>query len=129
MITYTWSFPTLTCYPEKAGESDVVFTIHWRFNGTDTEGHSAEVYGTVSVEWEEGTPFTPFNELTKEKVEGWVESSLGAEQVTALRETIARQIQEQITPSQINLSPPWNTVLPVEPEVTPEVTPEEETQN
>ena len=108
MITYTWLFPTLTCYPEKAGETDVVFTIHWRLNGTDENNVSVEVYGTVNAEWEEGTPFTPFNELTKDIVQAWVENALGEEQVLSLKETIARQIQEKITPSQVNLSPPWD---------------------
>lgn len=116
MITYTWLFPTLTCYPEKAGEADVVFTIHWRLNGTDENNNSAEVYGTANAEWEEGTPFTPFNELTKEIVQSWVETALGEEQVNSLKETVARQIQEKVTPSQVNLSPPWEQApaLPIE---------------
>jgi hypothetical protein len=124
MISYTWNFPTLTCYPEKAGETDVVFTIHWRLMGTDENNNSAEVYGTVGSEWEEGTSFTPFNELTKEQVQAWVEAGLGEDQVASLKETVARQIKEKITPSQVNLSPPWATPPQPTPEPTPEVTPE-----
>lgn len=110
-ITYTWNFPTFTCYPEKAGEKDVVFTIHWRLSGVDEDNHFAEVYGAVGVQWEEGTEFTPFNELTKETVQGWVEGALGEEQVTALKQSIVRQIDEQINPSRVDLPAPWTTTL------------------
>jgi hypothetical protein len=106
-ITYNWVFPTLTAYPTHAGQTDVVFTVHWRLNGTDEENHIGEVYGSVGVTYNEGDPFVPFNELTKEIVQGWVETAMGTETVDAYKQNITNQIQEQITPSQINLTPPW----------------------
>lgn len=34
-ITYTWQFPQFEVAPSLDGESDVVFTVHWRCNGVD----------------------------------------------------------------------------------------------
>ena len=106
-LTYNWLFPTLTAYPTQGEHTNVVFTVHWRLQGIDEEGRIAEVYGATPCTYVEGTPFTPFEELTKEIVTGWVEGTLGEETIAAYKNSIMNQIQEQITPSQVNLSPPW----------------------
>ena len=106
-VTYTWSFPTLTAYPSDAGQTDVVFQIHWVLTGTDGNGHTGSVYGTVGVTYTAGEPFTPFAQLTESQVQGWVTSALGATQVSALEASIDQQIQQQIAPTSVNLTPPW----------------------
>ena len=107
MNQYTWSFPALEAYPQHAGEIDVVFTIHWRLTGDDGNGHSATVYGTVSVQYNEGDPFTPYASLTPELVQSWVEEDLGSEQVVAMKANIDSQIANQINPPSVTLPPPW----------------------
>ena len=107
-ITYTWQFPTLDCYPQEAGETDVVYTIHYVLNGTDGT-YSGTVYGTVGVTYSAGEPYTPFNELTEPQVEGWTKDALGAETVDAMYANIAGQIENQINPKTISLPPPWQT--------------------
>ena len=106
--TYTWSFPTLTAYPSDSGQTDVVFTVHWVLTGTDGNGHTGSVYGTVGVTYTAGEPFTPYAQLTEAQVQGWTTASLGAEQVAALEANIDAQIQQQITPTSVNLPPPWS---------------------
>jgi len=106
--TYTWSFPTLTAYPSDAGQTDVVFIVHWVLSGTDGNGHNGSVYGTVSLTYTAGSAFTPFAQLTESQVQGWVTSALGATQVSALEANIDQQIQQQITPTSVNLTPPWS---------------------
>ena len=106
--TYTWSFPTLTAYPTYESETDVVFTVHWVLSGTDGNGHEGSAYGTVGVTYEAGAPFTPYAQLTEDQVQAWVTTALGPEQVAALEANIAAQIQEQITPTVVNLPPPWS---------------------
>ena len=110
MNTYNWTFPALEAYPQHAGESDVVFTIHWRLTGDDGNGHIGTVYGTVGVKYNEGDPFTPYAILTPELVQGWVEEALGEEQVTALKANIDQQIADQINPPVVTLPPPWEKV-------------------
>ena len=106
--TYTWSFTTLTAYPSDAGQTDVVFTVHWVLTGTDGNGHTGSVYGTVGVTYTAGEPFTPYAQLTEAQVQGWTTTALGAEQVAALEANIDAQIQQQITPTSVNLPPPWS---------------------
>lgn len=106
--TYTWSFPTLTAYPQSEGQTDVVFTIHYVLNGTDGNGHNGSVYGTVGVTYTAGEPFTPYAQLTEAQVQGWTVAALGAEQVAAMEANIDAQIQQQISPSVVNLPPPWS---------------------
>jgi hypothetical protein len=106
--TYTWSFPTLTAYPTYESQTDVVFVVHWVLNGTDGNGHNGSVYGTVNLTYEAGTPFTPYAQLTEAQVQGWVTTALGPEQVAAMEANIDQQIQQQITPTSVNLPPPWS---------------------
>jgi hypothetical protein len=114
---YKWSFPALEAYPQHEGESNVVFTIHYRLDGDDGQGNAAGVYGTVGVSYSEGEPFTPYAELTEEQVTNWVVETLGEEQVVAMKSGIDAQIEAQINPQSVVLPPPWAQVVP---EVVPE---------
>ena len=105
--TYTWSFPTLTAYPQSEGQTDVVYTVHWVLNGTDGT-YTGSVYGTVGLTYVAGSAYTPYADLTEAQVQGWTTTALGAEQVAALEANIDAQIQQQITPTSVNLPPPWS---------------------
>jgi len=107
--TYTWVITAMDAYPQQAGQTDVVFTVHWTLNGTDGSGHNGSVYGTVGLTpYQAGEPFTPYAQLTQNQVIVWVTAALGAEQVAALEASIDQQIQQQITPTSVNLPPPWS---------------------
>lgn len=105
-IAYTWVINALEAYPQYEGESDVVFTVHWTFNGSDGT-HDGSVYGSVGVSYQPGEAFTPFNNLTEAQVIGWVTSALGTEQVDALKSNIDKQIADKINPPSVTLSVPW----------------------
>ena len=105
--TFTWSFPTLTAYPQAEGQTDVVYTVHWVLTGTDGT-YTGSVYGTVGLTYVTGSPYTPYADLTEAQVQGWTTAALGAEQVAALEANIDAQIQQQITPTSVNLPPPWS---------------------
>ena len=105
--TFTWTFPTLTAYPSYEGQTDVVFTVHWVLTGTDGNGHSGSVYGTVGVTYAAGSPFTPYASLTEEQVQTWVVDALGEEQVADYKANIDNQISQQVSPTIVDLPPPW----------------------
>jgi hypothetical protein len=107
--TYTWSFSSLSAYPSYEGETDVVFTVHWVLNGTDDNGHNGSVYGTVGVTYVAGEPFTPYANLTESQVTAWVVESLGADRVAELKNNIDNQIQQKVSPTVVNLTPPWSS--------------------
>jgi hypothetical protein len=84
-----------------------VFTVHWVLNGTDGNGHSGSVYGTVPVTYTAGEPFTPYASLTESQVTAWTTEGLGAERVAELETSIDNQIQQQVSPTVVDLPPPW----------------------
>jgi hypothetical protein len=78
--------------------------VHWRYNGTNENGISAEIYGAQAV----GTPtpdaFTPYPDLSEEQVIGWMEETLDVE---AMDLNIAEQIELIINPVYVTLPPPF----------------------
>ena len=106
-IIYNWNFNPLTCYTHQDGYDDVVMTVHWQFIGTSGSLYTAQSIGTESFTFNPTVSFTPFDQLTKEIVQGWVEDKMGPERISQLSASVAQQIEDQITPKIVNLSPPW----------------------
>ena len=116
MINYNWNFNPLTCYTHQDGYDDVVMTVHWQFIGTsgsiDGSGsqYTAQSIGTQTFTFDPTTgSFVPYNDLTKEIVQGWVEGAMGTDRIAQLSQSIAQQIEDKITPKIVNLSPPWQS--------------------
>ncbi len=104
---YTWEFPAFDCYPTEAGLSDVVFNIHWRCTADDGAGHTATIDSTQAVTFTAGSPFTPFNEITFDQAQHWVQAALGMAPVTALQQSMDQMIEDQIHPKVETLPAPW----------------------
>jgi hypothetical protein len=127
-VTYDWNFNPFEAYPQYAEQTDVVFTVHWQLYAS-YQTYTSKAIGTIGVQYNEGQPFTPFNQLTKETVQAWVEGAMNGQSagsVEALKQGLANQIQDQITPKVITLSAPWNTAPAVEVVSVVEETPIEE---
>jgi hypothetical protein len=106
-ITNTWHIVQMEAYPEYEGEDNVVFMIHWILSATDGT-YTGSVYGSIGVTLTEGGTFTPFADLTKAQVIGWVKATLGEEQVTAYETGVANDIARQIAPAVVTPPLPWN---------------------
>lgn len=104
--TITWLVQQMDCYPTAEGETDVVFTVHWRVNGVDGE-YSGTSYGTQSVSYEAGTPFTPYADLTQDQVIGWVKDAMGPEQVASIEANVEKQVQDAMNPPVVAPPLPW----------------------
>ena len=98
--TYTNLIERMDCYPTLDTYTDVVCTIFWRMNATNGE-YSATAYGSCGVTFKEGEPFTPFSELTKEQVWGWVSAIVNMDDMKA---SLDKQIEAQLNPPIV--SPP-----------------------
>jgi hypothetical protein len=110
--TYFWTINPLEAYPTASGESDVVFTAHWQLHATETVGettYTAQSIGTQGLTYASGSAFTPFNELTLEQVQGWVENSMGTGSVDNMKASLATQIANKINPPVVTLTSPWLT--------------------
>jgi hypothetical protein len=106
MNTHNWIIEQLDCYPERDGLTDVVFTAHWRLIGSDGV-NVATAYGSVGLTYEEGTPFTPYADLTQAQVVGWVKAALGSEQVQTLTDNVAAQLAALANPPVVTPPLPW----------------------
>ena len=108
MPVYNWVIERLDCYPERDGETDVVFTVHWRLNAVDGE-YGATGYGSVGLTYDASAPFTPFADLTQAQVVGWAQAALGPDQVAQMKTALANAIAAQINPPVVSPPLPWAT--------------------
>ena len=104
--TYTWLVDSLDCIPSVDGQTNVVSMIHWRVNATDGT-HNATIYGVQPLTYTAGNPFTPYANLTEATVIGWLQSAMGASQVTAIQASLDNQINNLINPPVITPNLPW----------------------
>jgi hypothetical protein len=107
-ISYSWNVSTVDTYPTHNSQSDVVYNVHWRLTATDdtnkdSDGNNwtAEVYGTQAVDTSDLSSFTAFADLTASNVQGWVETALGADTVTAMKASLDASIAAKITPTSV----------------------------
>jgi hypothetical protein len=75
--TYEWNIAQM----DRNAADGFVITVHYTVSAVDGD-HAASTYGTVGYTQGEGS-YTPFEQLTKEQVVGWVQESLGKDEVEA----------------------------------------------
>jgi len=107
-ISYAWDVSTVDTYPTKDSNSDVVYNVHWRLTATDDANDDADgnaqtagVYGSEGLDTDSISSFVAFGSLDAAKVQGWVEASLTADVVTAMKAGLDAQIAEKITPTSV----------------------------
>jgi len=120
MITYQWAVNSMTAYPEAEGETNVVFQIAYVLSATDGTYNSA-AYGSVDTTYVAGTPFTPYDQLTLDQVNGWVADALGPDGIAKAQADCGAAIAAQQDTSKPVTPPlPWNIPTPA-PEPVPPV--------
>lgn len=110
-ISYNWVINPLVCYPTSSQGPDYVFMAHWQLQASEeAEGtvYSASLADTQSIPMSTGS-FIPFENLTLEIVQGWVENSMGTTQVENLKNILAQNINNQI-----NHIPPPPVIPPMD---------------
>jgi hypothetical protein len=107
-ISYTWDCKTCDTYPTKSSKSNVVYNVHWRLTATDgtnkdSDGNNwtATTYGTQAVSTDDLSSFKNWSSLTNADVQGWVETALTADTVTAMKAGLDAQIALLITPTSV----------------------------
>lgn len=102
-INYTWEFPQFDVVKAEDGLTDVVKTIHWRYNAVDGE-HSATAYGTIDAGAPTPGNFIPFDQLTKQ----WaIDKVTEVVNVAEMEAALAKAIQDQINPPIVPMAPPF----------------------
>ena len=107
-IEYTWDVSTVDTYPTLESNADVVYNVHWRLTAEDDANQDADgnnwtatSYGTQSVDTSDLSSFTAFADLSASDVQGWVETAMGSDAVTAMKSGLDAQIALLITPTSV----------------------------
>jgi hypothetical protein len=100
----TWSITGMPCYPQEAGEIDVVFQVNWQCNLQEDQ-YQANSFGSVPVTYTSGTPFTPYDQLTQEQVWGWVNPQIDRTEIEANLQAL---IDAQKNPPVVTPPLPWS---------------------
>ena len=107
-IGYTWNVSTVDTYPNKDSKNDVVYNVHWRLTATDdtnkdSDGNNwtATTYGSQNVDTSDLSSFIEWSSLKASDVQGWVETALTADTVTAMKTALDAEISEKVTPTSV----------------------------
>ena len=103
MTNYNWRITSMPSYAQIDGQSDVVFQVNWKCEGTEDKLGAVTV-GSVPVTYTAGTPFTPYDQLTQEQVWGWVNPSINRPEIEA---NLQSMIDEQKNPPVVTPFLPW----------------------
>lgn len=104
MRNFSFIISQLDSIPSIDGMDKVISTIHWRAQ-KQSEGFTADTYGALSVDAPHEASFTPYDEVTKEMVEGWLADSLDTETIEA---NLDAQIENFLNPPIVAYPLPWN---------------------
>ena len=136
-MAFNWVISQLDSIPSIDGMDKVISTIHYRAQkvysetifdaetetSSDKDLFTADTYGALSVPAPHEASFTPYDEVTKEMVEGWLTEGLDCEAIEA---NLDAQIQNFLNPPIVAYALPWTSAVPA-PTTEEETTPEEET--
>lgn len=107
MINYKWYIKNIDCIKQEGELKDIVYKIDW-IRIASTIFNKKELQTLISDEMICSAPsidnFTPYNELTYEKVCGWLDNGLN---VSEIDYKLNNEIENIINPSIISLSIPF----------------------
>lgn len=104
---YTWSIAQLYCYPEKDGLQQVVGSVDWILCGTDGTNFSYK-YGNTQIGLNTSNPYIDFNNLEEVTVVSWVENSIDADFLAALKGVIDSELAAKSSAPEACQVLPWS---------------------
>ena len=107
-MAFEFIISQLESIPSLDGMDKVISVIHYRAQKQyeeDVIHFTADTYGAVSLVAPHEASFTPYDEVTKEMVEGWLESSLDTEAIEA---NLDAQIENFLNPPLVAYALPWS---------------------
>lgn len=107
-MAFNWLVSQLDSIPSLDGMDKVISTIHYRAQKTHqvdgTDVFTADTYGAISMPAPHEASFTPYSDVTKEMVEGWLTEGLDCEAIEA---NLDAQIQNFLNPPIVAYALPW----------------------
>lgn len=103
-VTYSWIFPQFEVSPSEDGLTDVIKTIHWRYEAADGD-HSASAYGSIGLDAAEASSFVPYDQVTKQ----WTIDTVTAKlDLPAMVASLAAQIETSKNPPVVRTAPAFD---------------------
>jgi len=96
MINYTYIINQMYTVSVPS-ETNYVVQVNYTYTGVDGE-FSSSINDSCFYNVTEGSTFVPYEDLTKDIVVGWIESSLGEDAIKNNQDCIANQIEMQKNP-------------------------------
>jgi len=96
-MAITWKINSMDREIKQGSNDNIVTTLHWTASETDSDGNTGSSYGSVGVTLV-GTP-KAYADITEADAIGWAKDALGADEVTAIEDSIASQIALMKTPT------------------------------
>ncbi len=113
-MAFNWVISQLDSIPSLDGMDKVISVIHYRAqkeyineNSKVLEGNNffSDIYGALAVDAPHEASFTPYDEVTKEMVESWLEAGLDTEAIEA---NLDAQIENFLNPPIVAYPLPWS---------------------
>lgn len=107
--TYTWRINKMTAKIQEGELKNVIFNINWTYLAKYSEDESivASLNGSTNVKYNEGDPFIPYEDLTKQDVVGWLEASEDIN-IEGMKENLDKQIDDKKNPVDEYFYPMWD---------------------
>jgi hypothetical protein len=105
-MNYEWNFPALEVVKNKDSLINVIKTAHWVYS-VENNGYVASIHGAVDLSDPNPASFTPYENVTKEQVQGWVEEAFGQKTLDDMKFNLNELLAQQQTPTNEVLAPPW----------------------
>ena len=103
MINYNWTISALDYKVNKDGFSNVVETIHWRYEAIKND-IVVSTYGVLIVENPNTNNFIALNDLKETDVIGWLESKLDFNELNTNLENEINLIEN---PTEVKINNPF----------------------
>lgn len=107
-INYEWKITALKKAPTLDGLSDVITHVNFQYIGTDEDsGETGLFQGACPIGAPDADNFTALADLTEADVIAWAQAN---HPVDHMQEVINKQIQNKITPTNVDAGLPWAPV-------------------
>jgi hypothetical protein len=101
-----WIIDRMDVLPNHEGKTDVVYFVAWHTELTDGD-YTVTSSGGLDIPYNVDAVFTPYANLAKSQVIGWVHAQLGEKGVQNIEKALSDQILALIGPSTVTKPNPW----------------------
>jgi hypothetical protein len=103
----TWNWQIRTMYTVQQPDPDYVVNVIFILTGNQN-GVVSSIQSNVTFDTHQQTDFIPYDQLTQQIVIGWVQASLGEQEIANLQNSVQGRIDQLVNPP----VEPQDTALP-----------------